>query len=106
MNNDDKNQIFYNSKNNIQKNAPEKSYSTQNAIEEFDELKEIALNCVDKNGNPNINAALRAVENKAKIAGLYQIKPEAEIKNVVKMTEITIDGTQLKLNIGEDFLEK
>ena len=105
MNNDDKNQIFHNSKNNLQKNN-DKPYSIQNAIREFDELKDIALNCVDKNGNPNINAALRAVENKAKIAGLYQTKTETEVKNIVKMTEITIDGTQLKLNIGEDFLEE
>lgn len=78
-----------------------KEYTLEMALKEFEELKQIALNCFDKNGNPNISGALKAVENKAKIAGLYK-----EIKNknnnFVKMDEITIDGIQLKLNIGED----
>lgn len=77
-------------------------YTQKEAIKEFDELKNIALNCFDKNGNPNISAALRAVENKAKIANLYS-QNNLEIGTVVKMGEITIDGQQLKLNIGEDF---
>ena len=70
---------------------------------EFDEIKNIALSCYDKNGNPNISAALRAIENKAKIAGLYS-NIKNDIKTVVNMNEITIDGKQLKLDIGEDFL--
>jgi len=78
-------------------------YTIEQALNEFDELKNIALNCFDKNGNPNISAALRAIENKAKIAGLYS-KNQIEIGTVVKMGEITIDGQQLKLNIGEDFI--
>ena len=41
---------------------------------------------------------------KAKIAGLYS-KNKVEIGPVIKMNEITIDGEQLKLNIGEDFLK-
>ncbi len=76
-------------------------YTQEDAIKEFDELKNIALNCYDKNGNPNISAALRAVENKAKIANLYS-QNNLEIGTVVKMNEITIDGKQLKLNIGEE----
>ena len=48
--------------------------------------------------------ALRAVENKAKIAGLYS-QNKNEIFNVVKMSEITIDGEQLKLNIGDEFIK-
>ena len=76
------------------------NYSQEDAIKEFDELKNIALNCYDKNGNPNVAAAIRAAENKAKIAGLYG-KNNVQIANVVKMDEITIDGEQLKLNIGE-----
>lgn len=80
------------------------SFSQKEAIEEFEELKRIALNSYDKNGNPNISAAIRAVENKAKIAGLYN-QTNLEIGSVVKMGEITIDGEQLKLNIGEDFFK-
>ena len=78
-------------------------YCIENALREFDELKNIALNCYDKNGNPNISAALRAVENKAKIAGLYSKNPQNEIKNaVLAMNEIMIDAKQLKLDIGEN----
>lgn len=77
------------------------SYSADEALREFEELKNIALNCYDKNGNPNISAALRAAENKAKIAGLYS-KNNLQIASVVKMGEIKIDNKLLKLNIGEE----
>lgn len=94
--------IQFESQNTLKISEKHESYNQNKAIEEFDELKKIALNCLDKNGNPNISAALRAVENKAKIAGLYS-QNNLEIGTVVKMGEIMIDGTQLKLNIGEDF---
>ncbi len=81
----------------------ENKFTAQEALAKFDELKEIALNCLDKNGNPNISAALRAVENMAKIAGLYNHN-EFEVRTVTKMGEIKIDGEQLKLNIGEEFI--
>lgn len=102
-----------NSKSKISYQMQENSFKTKNqlelfsqkeAIEEFEELKRIALNCFDKNGNPNISAAIKAAENKAKIAGLYS-QNNLEIGTVVKMGEITIDGQQLKLNIGEDLFE-
>ena len=89
-------------KNTLKINKTDTSYTTQDALKEFDELKNIALSCFDKNGNPNINAAMRAVENKAKICGLYT-QNNVEIGTVVKMGEITIDGEQLKLDIGEEF---
>ena len=76
-------------------------YNQEDAFREFEELKNIALNCFDKNGNPNIALAIRAVENKAKIAGLYANK-DVKIANIVNMKEITLDGEQLKLDIGED----
>lgn len=97
MDNESKNLVSYQ----FQKKLKNVEYTQQDAIKEFDELKNIALACLDKNGNPNISAALRAIENKAKIAGLYSNKP-SEIANIVKMSEITIDGQQLKLDIGED----
>jgi len=99
MDNENNNLISYQSKINNVKN---KAYTIEDAILEFEELKKIALNCFDKNGNPNLSMALRAVENKAKIAGLYSAEKN-KVLNVVKMSEITIDGEQLKLNIGEDF---
>ncbi|MBR5303661.1 MAG: hypothetical protein IKU37_02410 [Candidatus Gastranaerophilales bacterium] len=79
-------------------------YSLDDALREFDEIKKIALNCFDKNGNPNISAALRAIENKAKVAGLYKVENKQFI-NAIQMKEIVIDGEQLKLNIGEEFFE-
>ncbi len=82
-------------------NLKSKEYTLENAIQEFEELKNIALSCLDKNGNPNISAAMRAVENKAKIAGLYQKTPP-QVANVVQMGEIRVDGEQLKLKIGEE----
>ena len=91
-------------KNQLNKNTSKNEYSIKEAIKEFDELKNIALNCYDKNGNPNILAAIRAAENKAKIAGLYSKENKAQVSTFVKMGEITIDGEQLKLNIGEEFL--
>lgn len=86
-------------KNNVKSNS---EFTLEDALRQFEELKEIALNCYDKNGNPNISAAIRAVENKAKIAGLYSNK-ENTTTNFIKMSEITIDGEQLKLNIGEEY---
>lgn len=77
-------------------------YSIENAIREFEELKNIALNCYDKNGNPNIQAAIRALENKAKIAGFYNNKANVQIENIVQMEKIKFNGEQLKLNIGEE----
>ncbi len=82
------------------------NYSKIDALREFDELKNIALNCFDKNGNPNISAALRALENKAKVAGLYDNSKKQQAGYIVNMGEITIDGEQLKLNIGEDYLNE
>ena len=90
-------------KNTIKTKKEQNTFTVEEALGEFDELKKIALNCLDKNGNPNISAALRAVENKAKIAGLYN-QTNIEIGSVVKMGEIRIDGEQLKLNIGEEFI--
>ena len=91
-------------KNTLKLNNKSQSYTSEAAIKEFDELKNTALNCFDKNGNPNILAAIRAVENKVKIAGLYS-HDNLQIGAVVKMGEITIDGQQLKLNIGEEFFD-
>lgn len=100
MDNDKNNLIPY-KPNKIDKNI---SYSLNDALKEFDELKNIALNCFDKNGNPNLSIALKAVENKAKMAGLYK-QGGHQIINTIQMSEIVIDGKQLKLDIGEEFFE-
>ncbi len=72
-------------------------------IEELDELKNIALNCFDKNGNPNISSAIKAVEAKSKI--ISNLNNNKSASTVVQMGEVKIDGIQLKLNIGENCKE-
>ena len=78
-------------------------FTLEEALRQFEELKQVALSCFDKNGNPNVQAAIRALENKAKIAGLYK-ETKKENNVYIKMNDITLDGEQLKLNIGEDLL--
>ena len=98
-----KKEISYKAKKKVSNRAQNLvDFTKEKAIEDFEELKQIALNCFDKNGNPNVSAAIKALENKAKIANLYS-EGNIEIGTIVKMSEITIDGEQLKLNIGEDF---
>ncbi|MBQ4646388.1 MAG: hypothetical protein IJB79_03475 [Candidatus Gastranaerophilales bacterium] len=80
-------------------------YTLFDALIELDELKKIALNCFDKNGNPNLSIALKAVESKAKLAGLYN-KTDKNLISYVQMNDIRLDGEQLKLNIGENFLNE
>lgn len=100
MDNENNNLVSYQSQNtNLYKDY---NYTFEDAINEFEELKNIALNSFDKNGNPNISMALKAVENKAKIAGLYA-KKNNQVLNVMSMGEIVVDGEQLKLKIGEEF---
>ena len=103
MENEDKNSISYITKNKLIKLSTNDNYTLADAISEFEELKNIALNCIDKNGNPNISAALRAAENKARIAGLYKSKQSNNTQAIFNMGEIKINGEQLKLNIGEEF---
>ncbi len=98
MNNNDKQLSIFHQKE-IQNE--QEIFTLEEALKQFEELKQIALGCFDKNGNPNIQAALRALENKAKIAGLYK-ETKKENNVFIKMNDITLDGEQLKLNIGED----
>lgn len=105
MNNDNDNLNFNKLENNVVNLQNKENYCANDAIKELDELKNIALNCYDKNGNPNVSVALRAIENKAKIAGLYK-QNNAVQTNFVKMNEIKINGEQLKFQIGEDISEE
>lgn len=92
--------MYEEKKNKVEKTT--KKYDFEDALREFDEIKQIALNSFDKNGNPNIQGALRAIENKAKIAGLYNKNDTKEL-NLISMNDITVNSKQLKLDIGEDF---
>lgn len=76
-------------------------YSVDDAFNECEELKIIALESKDKVGRPNISAAIKAVETKIKLKGL--LKEEAILNNsiIMKMDNVEIDGIPLDLNIGD-----
>ena len=75
-------------------------YSVDDAFNECEELKIIALESKDKVGRPNVSAAIKAVETKIKLKGL--LKEEAILNNsvIVKMGEVEIDGVPFDLEIG------
>ena len=79
----------------------ELNYSALDYFNDCEELKLIALECRDKLDNPNVSAAIKADENKAKVAGLLkeQIIHSGE---VVQMPSVVVNGEELVLNIGED----
>lgn len=78
----------------------ELNYSAKDFFEECNELKLMALECRDRYGNPNINAALKADENKAKVAGLLKDQI-IHSGNVTQMPSVVVNGKELELNIGE-----
>lgn len=80
----------------------ELNYKEKEHFEELCELKEIALSCSDKYNNPNINAAIKAVELKGKLAGLYKNDSQDDSgKTVTVMGSISLDGKKLDFKVGE-----
>lgn len=77
------------------------NYSAIDYFNDCEELKLIALECRDKQGNPNVSAAIRADENKAKVAGLLK-EQIVHSGNVTQMPSVVVNGEELVLNIGED----
>lgn len=47
-------------------------YTQLEHFKKLNELQERALNCLDKQGNPNINAAIKVEELKGKMSGCYE----------------------------------
>ena len=76
-------------------------YSALDFFDECNELKMIALDCRDKNGNPNVVAAIKAVENKAKVCGFLK-EQVIHSGSVTQMPSVVVNGEELTLNIGED----
>lgn len=76
-----------------------------NALQHFDELNEMkaaAMVLRDKYGNPNVSVALKAVELKGKLAGLYSDNENPESNNFTVMGDIKIDGKSLNYKVGDD----
>lgn len=73
---------------NAQKVAIEElNYSIADCFNEVDEMKKIALESLDKSGNPNINAAIKAVELKGKLAGHFVEKQKVENVGLAEMLD-------------------
>lgn len=89
---------------NVRKEHIENSirYSIDDAFNECEDMKIIALESLDKDGRPNIAAANKAIEMKCKLKGL--LKEEAQVNNqvVVQMGDVEVDGVPLELNIGDN----
>lgn len=87
---------------NTQKSVQEElNYSQKDYFNDCEELKLIALECRDKYGNPNISAAIKADENKAKVAGLLKDQI-IHSGSVTQMPSVIVNGEELTLNIGEE----
>jgi len=80
------------------------NYDAVKHFEELNEMKEAAMNCSDKYHNPNVNAAIKAVELKGKLAGLYKNDNDdiASGGIVTVMGNISVDGKKLDFKVGED----
>ena len=77
------------------------NYTAIDYFNDCEELKLIALECRDKQGNPNVSAAIEADENKAKVAGLLKDQI-IHSGSVTQMPSVVVNGEELVLNIGED----
>ena len=76
------------------------NYTAVDYFNDCEELKLIALECKDKQGNPNVAAAIKADENKAKVCGLLKDQI-IHSGNVTQMPSVVVNGEELVLNIGE-----
>lgn len=81
----------------------ELNYSIRDCFNEVDEMKKIALESLDKSGNPNINAAIKAVELKGKLAGHFDKDNKEQVSGTITvMGEVVIDGEELSFEVGEN----
>ena len=81
----------------------ELNYSIRDCFDEVDEMKKIALLSLDKSGNPNINAAIKAVELKGKLAGHFDKDNKEQVSGTITvMGEVVIDGEELNFEVGEN----
>lgn len=76
-------------------------YSTNDA---FKELEELQQKCMGSSKTYNI--AMKAIENKCKLKGLFTDKVEVSGGATVQMGSVEVDGNALTLKIGEPANEK
>lgn len=78
------------------------NYNALQHFEELNEMKTAAMKAKDRNMNPNVAVALKAVELKGKLAGLYSDNDNSESSNFTVMGDIKIDGKSLNYKVGDD----
>lgn len=71
-------------------------YSVNDAFQELEELQKKSMD-----SSKTFNVALKAIENKCKLKGLFTDKVEVSGTAAVQMGSVEIDGNILTLNIGE-----
>jgi len=79
----------------------ELKYTAIDYFNDCEELKLIALECRDKQGNPNVQAAIKADENKAKVCGLLKDQI-IHSGNITQMPSVIVNGEELVLNVGDE----
>lgn len=76
-------------------------YSTNDAFQELEELQKKSMN-----SSKTYNIAMKAIENKCKLKGLFTDKVEVSGGTTVQMGSVEVDGSALILKIGEPANEK
>ena len=76
-------------------------YSTNDAFQELEELQQKSMS-----SSKTFNIAMKAIENKCKLKGLFTDKVEVSGGATVQMGSVEIDGNALTLKIGEPANEK
>ena len=82
--------------------ANEIKYSIDDAFNEFEEMKLIALQSTDQWGRPNVQAANKAIEMKCKLKGLMSDDVNLNNSITMQMGDVEVDGIPLQYKIGDD----
>lgn len=77
-------------------------YTTQDCVNELNSLFTMAIESRDKNGNPNVSAAVKIVESKGKLYGLFKDQIQLSGGAIVQMGEVKAGEQTLSFNIGAD----
>lgn len=95
--------IDYYLKNTTESIQEQLNYNALTHFKELEELQTIALKKFrDRQGNPNLSAAIKAVELKGKLAGLYkEAETEGTNQTFNVMGNIVVDGQKLEYEVGE-----
>lgn len=94
--------VEYYSQNNKENTQKEIEYSVQDCMNELNSLITMAIESKDRQGNPNLSAALKGVELKGKLKSLFKDEAKSSCNLTVKMGEIKAGEQPLTFNIGAE----